>query len=550
MTTVRDLIKARADDGNIALLYEDQSWTYTQFVQECVVRANYLLDKRVEGPFHVGVLLGNVPEYPMWLGAAALAGAVIVGINPTRRGADRARDITHTNCQMIITEQCYRAEFDEIDINLPTQRILTVDCESSPDVLQPYQNSSMPSVRVNEADCYLLIFTSGTSGAPKACICSHGRLAMIAENVAARCQFSAADVCYQVMPMFHSNALMAAWAPALYAGAGSALRRKFSASHFLSDIRKFGATYFNYVGKPLSFILATEEKSDDGDNTLTRVFGNEAVEQDRDNFKRRFGCHVTDGYGSTEGGVSLALDDDIPKNALGRAVEGVEILNIDTEQPCAVAQFDQHGRLLNADEAVGELVNTRGAAVFEGYWNNDEASAKRIRKGYYWSGDLAYRDADDLIYFAGRDSEWLRVDGENIAVTPIERVINRHPDVLLASVYAVPDEIVGDCVMVALQLHQGAEFDPAEFVLFLESQSDFGTKWMPRYIRLDEALPVTQTNKIIKRALSQQRWHAPVPVWGQLERDGEYVLIGDKEITAIAKVFSKRGRSQVLALQL
>jgi fatty-acyl-CoA synthase len=548
MTTVSELIKARANDGNIALLFEDKSWTYKEFVQECVVRANYLLDNRVEGPFHVGVLLENVPEYPMWLGAAALAGAVVVGINPTRRGADLARDINHTDCQVIVTEQRYQAELAELDLNVPTHRIFNVDSEHYRQVFLPYTGSSMPSVTVDEKDTFLLIFTSGTSGAPKACICSQGRLAVTAENIVGRCHLTVPDVLYQVMPLFHSNTLMAAWAPALVAGATSALRRKFSASCFLPDVRKFGVTYFNYVGKPLSFILATEEKPDDADNSLLRVFGNEAAEQDRHDFKRRFGCEVTDGYGSTEGGVRLALDDNTPKNALGRAIEGVVILNAKTEQPCDIAQFDDQGRLVNADEAVGELVNTHGAMVFEGYWNNEEATNRRVRKGYYWSGDLAYRDANDMIYFAGRDSDWLRVDGENIAVTPIESVIYRHPDVVLACVYAVPDAVAGDNVMVALQLRENAGFDPAEFISFLRNQSDFGVKWMPRYIRVDKQLPVTQTNKIIKLGLSKQRWKANAPVWGQLERNGEYVSIGEEELRRIDETFEKLGRGQILSL--
>jgi fatty-acyl-CoA synthase len=548
MTTVCELIKSRANDSNIALLFEDKTWTYIEFVQECVVRANYLLDNRVAGPFHVGVLLENVPEYPMWLGAAALAGAAIVGINPTRRGADLARDINHTDCQVIITEQLYEAELAELNLDVPKQQILNIDDERYSETLQPYLGSSMPSVVVGEKDTFLLIFTSGTSGAPKACICSQGRLAAVAENVVGRNHLNVADVLYQVMPLFHSNTLMAAWAPAVAVGATSALRGKFSASNFLSDVRKFGVTYFNYVGKPLAFILATPEKPDDAANSLIRVFGNEASEADRHDFKRRFGCEVTDGYGSTEGGVRLALDDDIPKNALGRATAGVVILNTKTEQPCAIAQFDDQGRLVNADEAVGELVNTHGAKVFEGYWNNEEATNHRVRKGYFWSGDLAYRDANDVVYFAGRDSEWLRVDGENIAVAPIERVINRHPDVVLACVYAVPDAVAGDNVMVALQLRSDVEFDPTEFISFLKNQSDFGTKWMPRYIRVDKQLPVTQTNKIIKLGLSKQRWKANAPVWGQLERNGEYVSIGEEELRSIEEAFEKRGRGQVLAL--
>ena len=548
MTTVRELIASRADDDNPALLFEDRSWTYREYVQACVARANYLLDNRVDGPFHIGVLLENVPDFPMWLGAAALAGAVVVGINPTRRGADLARDINHTDCQLIITEQRYAPDLSGLALNVPRERILDIDSASYTQLLQPYVHSTMPSVAVDAKDTYLLIFTSGTSGAPKACICSQGRLALTAENIVGRCNLNAGDVLYQVMPMFHSNTLMAAWAPALVAGATSALRRKFSASQFLSDISRFGATYFNYVGKPLAFILATPEQPDDADNSLLRIFGNEAAEQDRLEFSRRFGCEVTDGYGSTEGGVRLALDDSTPANAIGRATPGVAILDAQTGQPCAVAQFDAQGRLTNAEEAIGELVDTRGAAVFEGYWNNEEATRQRIRDGYFWSGDLAYRDANDIVYFAGRDSEWLRVDGENIAVTPIERVISRHPDVVLACVYAVPDVVAGDSVMAALQLREGAVFDAAGFTAFLRGQGDFGTKWMPRYIRVEQELPVTQTNKILKHQLRAERWNCPAPVWGQLERSGDHVRLSAEDRRELDRSFELRGRAQVLSL--
>ena len=548
MTTISELLRSRADDDNTALLFKDQAWSYREFIQACSARANYLLDHRLDGPLHVGVLLENVPEYPLWLGAAALAGAVIVGINPTRRGADLARDIKHTDCQMIVTEQRYRGDLAALELELPAQRILDIDSDHYARELRAYAGSALPSVTVREKDTFLLIFTSGTSGAPKACICSQGRLAAIAGNMVDRCQLEAGDVLYQAMPMFHSNALMAAWAPALAAGATSALRRKFSASGFLSDVRKFGATYFNYVGNPLAFILATPEQPDDADNPLVRVFGNEAAETDRAAFERRFDCAVSDGYGSTEGGIGLAQDENTPPNALGRATEGVAVVDTETGKPCAVARFDAQGRLLNAGEAVGELVSSRGAMLFEGYWNNEQATNQRVRNGFFCSGDLAYRDADDMIYFAGRDSEWLRVDGENIAVAPIERVICRHPDVVLACVYAVPDAVVGDNVMAALQLREGAVFDPVEFLAFLRSQGDFGSKWMPRYIRIDEQLPVTQTNKIIKRELGRQRWHAKVPVWGQLERDGDYIVIDAERARLIDEVFEQRGRGQVLSL--
>src|SRR5262249_25371379 len=188
------------------------------------------------------------------------------------------------------------------------------------------------------------------------------------------------------------------------------------------------------------------------DNPLKVAFGNEGADLDIKRFDRRFHCYVHDGYGSTEGGAFVTRGPDTPDGSIGRGAEGVDILNPDSGEPCPSARFDEHGQLLNAEEAVGELVNRQGVSLFEGYWNNDEANSERTRRGVYWTGDLAYRDEQGFIYFAGRKGDWLRVDGENLAVAPIERVLARHPDVVLVAVYAVPDPEVGDQVMAAAQL--------------------------------------------------------------------------------------------------
>src|SRR2546427_12306643 len=99
-----DLVTARAGDTNVALRFEDESWTYDEWVRACAARAALFEAMRTPGAPHIGVLLDNVPEFSMWAGAAAMCGATIVGINPTRRGEGLERDITHTACQLIVTE--------------------------------------------------------------------------------------------------------------------------------------------------------------------------------------------------------------------------------------------------------------------------------------------------------------------------------------------------------------------------------------------------------------------------------------------------------------
>jgi fatty-acyl-CoA synthase len=546
MPTIAELVRARAADEHPAILFEDRSWSWAEYVSACAARAALLEELRRPGPFHVGVLLDNVPEFAMWLGAAAVAGAVVVGINPTRRGSELARDITHTECQLLVTEGRHAPLLDGVDTGVGPDRTFEVESAAYTEALDRHRGAALPDVEIADSDLYLLLFTSGTSGAPKACLCSQGRLGRIGRTLADMVKLGPDDVCYLAMPMFHSNALMAGWAPALAGGATSALRRKFSASGFLPDVRKFGVTYFNYVGKPLSYILATPERPDDADNSLRLVFGNEGADLDIDRFSRRFGVPVIDSYGSTEGGAIVQRTPDMPPGALGRGGDGMAVLDPETGEERPPGRFDADGRLLNPDEAIGELVNRLGASGFEGYWNNDEANTARVHDGVYWTGDLAYRDEQGYFFFAGRDYDWLRVDGENFSAAPVERILARHPDVVLAAVYAVPDPDVGDRVMAALQLRPGATFEPEGFAAFLAAQPDLGTKWTPRFVRVGATLPVTETSKILKRVLRRDRWETDDDVWWQPEKGGAHRRLTPADVDALRAEFAARGRQPVL----
>ena len=542
--TMRELLLARAEDDAPALLFEDQRYSWREYFQACCERAEALLAWRRSGSFHVGVLLENVPEYLFMTGAASLAGATVVGINPTRRGAGLERDIRHTDCQILVTEARHADLLDGLDLGIPEARRFDVASPAWQEAIGRFKGAGIPRVEADPRATYMLIFTSGTTGEPKAAICSSLRTAMAGRILAQMRGLTANDVGYLAMPLFHSNAHMAGLGPILAAGGTLSMRRKFSASAFLADVRKFGVTYFNYVGKPLTYILATPERPDDADNTLRVAFGNEGPDHDLGRFAKRFGCEVIDSYGSTEGGIAISRTADMPAGALGVAPPGTLILDPDTKQECPRAIFAADGRLANAKEAIGEIASTETAKSFEGYWRNDDANKERTREGIYWSGDLGYRDAAGFFYFAGRNMDWLRVDGENFAAGPIERILTRHPDVALAAVYAVPNADVGDDCMAALILRPEARFDPAGFAVFLAEQRDLGTKMAPRYVRIAQALPSTETNKILKRVLRDERWDCGDPVW---LRDGTgYRPLGDADRTAIVSAFEARGRRNVL----
>ena len=501
--TVTDLLLAQAGNPGPGLYFEDQRWTWAEHVSECARYAVALRARHRPGqPFHVGLLADNGPGFSFLLGGCALAGAVLVALNPVRRGVALAHDVARTDCQYVLAQPQYMPLLPAMDVP-----VLPLDGLGLP------AQAPLDAVPATGGDLLMLIFTSGTSGEPKAVRCTHGKIAGPGQYLASRFGLGGADTVYVAMPMFHSNAIMAGWAVGLAAGAAIALRRRFSASAFLGDVRAFGATYANYVGKPLSYVLATPARADDADNPLRIAYGNEGAPGDLARFAERFSCQVIDGFGSSEGGVTIARTADTPPGALGRLDSGVAVLDPRTGRPCPPARFGSGGELLNPAEAVGEIVNTTGAGMFAGYYNDAAAEASRMRQGMYWSGDLGYADERGFCWFAGRTGEWLRVGGENLGTAPVERVLRRHPAVAEAAVYGVPDPVAGDQIMACLVLRDRAALAPAELGAFLAAQADLGPRQYPRFVRLARQMPRTPTFKVLTRVLAAERWNTADPVW-------------------------------------
>jgi len=493
--TLQQLLRTRADDDSVAVKHGDRVWTWRDHVAAASAQAAVVIAAAdASRPLHVGVLMGNTPDMLTALAAAALGGYVLCGLNTTRRGEALARDIARVDCQMVLTDPDHQQLLDGLD--LPVIDVSTddwADRVAAAPALVPHRE-------VTADDTFMMIFTSGTSGEPKAVEVPHAMALFAGSALVQRYGLTGSDVCYLAMPLFHSNAVYAGWSVALGAGAAM-VPAVFSASRFLPDVRRYGVTYMNYVGKPLAYILATAAQPDDRDNPLRIAFGNEAADRDIDEFGRRFGCEVWDGFGSTETAVIITRPDGCPPGSIGRGFPGVAIYDPDTVTECDVAEFDETGALVNGVAATGELVNTTGSGLFRGYYNDPGATDQRMRHGMYWSGDLAYRDADGWIYLAGRTADWMRVDGENLTAAPIERILLRLNVISRVAVYPVPDGHVGDQVMAALVLRDGAELGPAAFGEFLAAQWDLSPKAWPRYVWIAGDLPSTATNKILKREL-------------------------------------------------
>jgi len=565
---VAELLERTAADpvagARPALVYGEHVWTHAELLAEGRRFAALLRDRLDPArPPHVAVLLDNTPDYVFALCGAGLAGAALVGLNTTRRGEHLARDLAHTDAQLVVTEPRHEALLASAGgVELPggilVSRRFADDDDPAPSAL-PTLDDALASVdeaasaRALGPACgpqtlWALVFTSGTSDAPKAVRCTQGRLLGTGARMAMMLELGPDDVGYAAMPLFHTNSLMAGLAPALVAGATLSLARRFSASRFLDDVRRYGVTWVNYTGKVLAYLLATPERPDDAATTWRVAFGNEGSPGVVEAAAARFGIRIVDVFGSTEGAIALDRSGGPPRGSVGRLRQGIAVVDPEGNE-VPRASFGTDGALANAPACVGELVNTDGVGPFEGYYRNDEAMDRATRGGWYWSGDLAYADAEGWVYFAGRTSDWLRVDGENFPAGPVEAVLGRHPDLGMVSVYGVPDADAGDQVMAALVLAPGAAFDPAGFAAWVDAQGDLSPKWRPRYVRLCAALPTTPTNKVLVRQLVHESFRAERvgadPLYVRLRGDPAYRRFGADDEAALRAGFEAAGRGRL-----
>ncbi|TKA04778.1 hypothetical protein FCI23_34545 [Actinacidiphila oryziradicis] len=330
-----------------------------------------------------------------------------------------------------------------------------------------------------------------------------------------------------------------------------ALSRTFSASGFLPDVRAYGATCFTYVGRAVQYLLAAPEHPGDGDHSLRHGFGTGAGPVDAARFAKRFGVPLTEGYGSSEGGAALQRPADAPLGAAGRGAPGTDlaVVNRSTGEELPRGWLDGTGRLVNGDEAIRELAN-RAPNPFEGYWKNQAADTERNRRGWFWTGDLFFRDQDGWFHFAGRAEDRLRVDGENLAAAVVEEILARFPDAVAAAVQAVPDPASGDQVMAALALREGAGFDPDAFAAFLAGQPDLGAKIAPRFVRIVTSMPVTATNKVHRARLRREGFRCADPVWRSPpdagRRGAAYQPLTADDLAALLAAYRDHGREALL----
>ena len=522
LSTVIEDFAARWGDAP-ALLSERECFTYRALVARQNQYGRWALKQGIEKGDVVGLLMTNRPEYfAVWLGIASIGGVValfntnLVGpslshcINIVRpkhlivadEFADSLPDLTVSPA--IWTHGADHDLFQRIDLDLERQ---------SGEKLSDDERRSLTI-----EDRALLIFTSGTSGLPKAVNVSHARVLQWSHWFAGLMGVQPADRMYNCLPMYHSIGGVLVPGATLVGGGSVVIREKFSASQFWRDVIRWDCTLFQYIGELCRYLLQATSPSDASGHGIRMACGNGMSSQVWDEFKERFRIpRILEFYASTEGGVSL-FNVEGKRGAIGRIPPylahrfspALVLLDVEKGEPVR----DEHGFCIRcAPNETGEALgmvqddpSTVGSR-FEGYTDR-QASEKKIlhnvfKPGDAWirTGDLMRRDEKGFFYFVDRIGDTFRWKGENVATSEVSEAICAFPGVKHANVYGVEIPAVeGRAGMAALVAED--EMDLCAFRRHLTTRLPSYAR--PVFLRLRDEIEAGGTFKYSKTDLARQ----------------------------------------------
>lgn len=526
--------------NQLAVRYEDQSLTYAQFNAAANRYAHYLSSQGVAGGDTVAIFMENRPDVLMAVAGVVKLGAIASMINTSQRGDVLKHSLTLVKPRFCIVGSELQGALDEISSDLDEQLLDGllfvrdnnkkrkpkgyIDLDKAL-AKQPQTNpASTDDVLAGQPAYY--IFTSGTTGLPKASVMSHLRWMRACYAMGqASLATTERDVFYCCLPLYHNNALTLAWSAALGGGATLALARKFSASAFWDDIRRFDASMFCYIGELCRYLLAQPQRRDDRQHRVRICIGNGLRPEIWDEFKNRYGIErINEFYGASEGNLVFTNAFNMDRTA-GFCPMSFAIVQYDIEADEPVRNSAGHMCKVAKGESGLLLTEITERFNFEGYTDASASQEKLYRnvfkKGDCWfnTGDLVRDQGFKHIQFVDRLGDTFRWKGENVATTEVEAAINAWPQVEQSVVYGVEvPHSDGRAGMAAITPNCANDaFDLAGFAAHV--QANLPAYALPLFIRLKTSQEITGTFKLRKVDLKKQSFDP------QTCKDPVYVLI-------------------------
>jgi crotonobetaine/carnitine-CoA ligase len=495
--------KARQFGDRTFLIYEDTEFSFRQMDENANRVANYLLTLGAGKAKGVAIIMANCPQYlDVYIGSQKL-GMYSIPINTSLRGDSLLYILDHSDAEFVVIDEEFLDAYNKIADKVEKRKTVIVNRlavggksalpKGMLNLADAYrQSTKKPDIKYDKNDICFILYTSGTTGLPKGVMYRYGKTTLKLLSIPAYALYKKSDILYTSLPLFHGNALWMCVTQAWHRGCKVVLARKFSASKFWDEMRKYKITEFNTIGAMIPILMKQPPKENDRDNCVRFTISAACPVDEWVKFEKRFGIKIYEAYGSVDGGGKSIMNmGNAPVGSIGKPAANTVYRLVDNEGNDV------------PDGTPGQLIfESRGKKKSVEYFKNEKAGNDKLKDGWIHTGDLVKRDKKGYLYFVGRNAEFMRIKGENVSAYEVEHTIQKHPSVLEAAVYAVPSELAEDEIMACVSLVDGHTLKEADLIETLKE--DLAKFAVPRFVKIVKEFPKTETQRIIKKELEKK----------------------------------------------
>jgi long-chain acyl-CoA synthetase len=481
---------AERSPDKVAFKLDEVELTYGLLEASAKRLAGVLRSRGVEAGDRVGIMLPNVPYFPLVYYGILRAGGVVVPMNVLLKGREVEFYLADPGARLLFAWHDFAdpaqtgAEAAGADVIL----VKPGEFEGLLGRAEPLEEAAPRAAH----DTAVILYTSGTTGKPKGAELTHGNLHRNCGTVVSTLgEITEDDVALGALPLFHSFGQTCTMNACVGAGATVTMLPRFDPDKALEIIERDRATIFQGVPTMYNAMLHAESREERDTSTLRLCMsgGSAMPEELMRRFEEAFDCIILEGYGLSETSPVASFNHpgrERKPGSIGTPIEGVEMKVVDDD-----------GREVPRG-TVGEIV-IKGHNVMKGYWNRPDATDEAILDGWFRTGDMAKVDDDGYFFIVDRKKDLIIRGGYNVYPREIEEVLYEHPAVQEAAVVSVPDEKLGEEVGAAVVLKAGEQLEPDELRSFVKER--VASYKYPRRVWFVDELPKGPTGKILKRAI-------------------------------------------------
>jgi long-chain acyl-CoA synthetase len=480
---------AGRDGDHVAVKLDDAELTYSQLDGATAHIVGMLREHGLEPGDRVGIMLPNVPYFPVCYFGVLRAGGVVVPMNVLLKKREVAFYLGDSGAKLLFAWEGFAEDAQAGAEEAGSECLLVTPGEFEHEVGRAEAITELADTA--DDDTAVILYTSGTTGTPKGAELTHSNLTRNAKAARALFDLDSDAITLGALPLFHSFGQTCAMNATIGAGGTLTLMPRFEPGKALEIIQRDKVSLFQGVPTMYGAMLHCPEREKFDVSSVKRcASGGSAmpVELMR-GFEDAFGCAIIEGYGLSETSPVASFNHiDRPRKpgSIGTPIEGVEMKLVD----------DDGGEVAQGE--VGEIV-IRGHNVMKGYWGRDDATTETIRDGWFYSGDIGKVDEDGYFFIVDRKKDLIIRGGYNVYPREIEEVLYEHPAVREAAVVGLPHDEYGEEVGAAVALKDGAEATPEELREFVKEH--VAAYKYPRQVWLVDELPKGPTGKILKREI-------------------------------------------------